>query len=126
MPVDPTIMHKYGGPGFSPPPEKRSPWPALLTFLIGGALIGGYFFLFRESPPMMRRLSIAGLVLGALLIVYAVHDGYQEDGLLGAIWRWDNPMGRFWSDDTPAVVLILWLLAGTAVVLGVLGVIWGT
>jgi hypothetical protein len=66
---------------------------------------------------MMRRLSIAGLVPRRAPVVYAVHDGYQEDGCSGAIWRWDSPDGRIWSDDTPAVVLILWLLAGTAVVL---------
>lgn len=126
MPVDPTILHKYGGlgPGSDPGgPSKRRAWPAIVTWAVGTSVIVVTFLFGRGSPAVMEFLLAAGGALAILLLIRALYDGWQDDGIFGIFWRWEEPLGSTLAGDPPpsGVTLVLWWLACIAIVLGLVG-----
>ena len=124
VPVDPSILAKYGGPRPTRPPQSRCPWPAIVTLLVGTAVIVAGFITGRGSPDRMTELMALGIVLAAALAARALYEGWQEDGILGVIWRWERPMGSALTGDrVSGLTLALWWLAALATVLGAVGML---
>ncbi len=93
------------------------PWAVALWG--SSALLGLY--LVARGDPDLARFFVFGVVLAALGIgVLIVYRGWQEDGLIGAFWSWYYPLGHLVEDPSGRRLAAVWLLAGAAVLAGLM------
>lgn len=100
MPVDPVILHKYDRP--APPPRPRRDGPAALVTATIGTLVSIVAFALADGRPgaiqfVVLLTTVFAVTVGAALL----YIGYQDSGLIGALYEYRHPLGAEFSGEAP-------------------------
>jgi hypothetical protein len=122
VPVDPSILFKYHRPAKDPGPPREG-WLPLIVAATGTPVLLGFAWLADGAPVLIQGLFVATVIAWLLAMARLVYIGYQEDGILGALFQRKHPLGSEFSGERPASWLrfsVGWLLVLASVLCGML------
>ena len=102
MPVDEAILRRYRKPEPRPPSRR---WRTLLIVAVGGAALElGLFAAARESAGMTKLFVFLTVLLGLGVGLAFLKAGFDEDGILGALYTHRHPLGTVLGGDDPVPI----------------------
>ena len=121
MPVDESILRRYRKPEPPTPPRRRR---TLLIVTLGGVMLElGLFAAARESAGMTKLFVFLTVLFGLGAGIALLKAGFDEDGIFGALYTHEHPLGTVLGGDDPAPTerfILIGLLMLACILSGVL------
>lgn len=114
MAVDPSVRRKYEKSEPNRGADPSGPAAAVVA-TVGTVVVAGAALLADGSAACVTAYAIGTFALSVVFAVIAIWEGWQEDGLFGALYSNWLPLGSWLGGESPSwmrfALVWIWILA---------------